>query len=168
MGRGKRKNRNSSDDGFVEKLNTSKLSKAEGPSSDLNTSVSDILSQANAVIFNTDDSVSVFDTNSNPGDNTESREMSSNNDIEPSNSDLMKCSQSISTRLGGVEKKLSKLDTLEKKVNEFDTELKNIWLKVDERTKRVEERVTNVEDKVDSVEIETTLLSSKVMAWIMN
>ena len=155
----KRKERNSSDNDNLTDGNR-KLFKQRGPSSDSdnNVSVSDLLNQTNAVLYNVD-SNNVFEINSEP-ENIVFKNMAANS--EPTNKDLMNCLQNISSRLGCVEKKLSAIDKLEKRVGEFEKELKSIWLVMEERAKKTEDRVMSLEDKVENADIGSALLASKV------
>lgn len=161
----KRKNRNSSGNGSGD-INDRKLFKGRGPSGDLEsiTSVSDVLNQTNAVLYdeNFTDS-SVFTLNSDSTCLSEvSETMAEKSDKEPTNRELMNCMLDISKRLGTVELKLGTLDQLEKKVTGIEKELNNIWVSIDDRTKKIEERVSKIEDKVDSDDIGAALLASKV------
>lgn len=158
----KRKTRNSSDNssGTASK---SKQFKQRGPSDDLDISVSEILNQANSVLYNEEKNISVFLAENDLSDKTViTAKMAECRDKEPTNSDIMKCLLTISDRIGAVEKKLNTLDQLEKKVSGFEKELKSIWAAVEDRSKRMEERVTKLEDKVDGADIGAGLLASKV------
>ena len=53
------------------------------------------------------------------------------------------------------------IDSLERKVLDFESEMKKVWLALDERSKRTEE-VMRLEDKVDSADIGIGLLDSRV------
>lgn len=156
----KRKERNSSDDS--DSVNKSKAFKPRGPSEEQNVLVSDILSQANSVLYDenadTEINTSVFLAylfdNKIPNDMAEGK--------EPSNKDLMIYLQGINKRLDAFEVKLGVIEELDKKVTNFEKELKSIWVALDDRTKRVEERVSKVEDKVNGTDIAMGLLADKV------
>jgi predicted nucleic acid-binding Zn-ribbon protein len=83
---------------------------------------------------------------------------------EPTNRDLMDCLKAMSVKLSEMDKKLGTIDVLEKKVSDFEKELRKVWVALDDRAKKTEERVRGLEDRVDSVDMETSLLSSRVVA----
>jgi hypothetical protein len=167
----KRKDRNSSGNDSSN-VNNRKIFKQRGPSGELNVSVSDVLNQTNAVLYDenaTNDDIpsdtstfdiSVFELKTNCPEVIDT--MAEKPDKQPTNSDIMVCLNGICKRLDSVEKKLCTLDHLEKQVSGFEKELKSIWLAIDERAKKVEERVLHLEDKMENTDISAALLANKV------
>ncbi|XP_052820392.1 uncharacterized protein LOC128246240 [Mya arenaria] len=165
----KRKDRNSSGNSS-ENVNKSKVSKQRGPSEDLNQSVSDILSQANAVLYaeNSDadkngDS-SVFVSEETEGEVVGGAAKMAEGGRQPTNKDLMDCMKAMNSKLSEMEKKLGTIEVLERKVTDFEKELRKVWVALEDRAKRTDERVMRLEDRVESVDMGTGLLSSRVAA----
>lgn len=180
----KRKKRNSS--GNIESVN--KQFKTRGPSEENtdsldDTSVSTVLSEVNAVLYdnvadvsnivaqNVDVDIcntSVFENPVVSPSTPKELNMATNlvtgvtSGNEPTNKDLMDFMKSINDRLASIESKLGTLDVLEKKVTNFEKELSKVWVALGDNTKITNERVNHVENRVDLVDMETVLLSTRV------
>lgn len=149
--RNKRKKGSSTDE---ELINTSKCRVIRGPegASELCDSihcVSDILSEANHILY---DNSSVFDFDAssvNMASNTPTTSTTSN---APTNGDLFMLMKSISDRLTKIEAKLDTLNVLENKIDNFEQEISKIWCKLDDVNKRFDDRVSTCESKIDSLE----------------
>ena len=81
---------------------------------------------------------------------------------EPTNRDLMNCLQEINGRINIVEKKLEVIDHLKKKLGNFESELKNLWITLEDRNKQVEQRVMRVEDRIDESDISSAMMTSRL------
>ena len=127
MGKSKRKNRSSSDSD-INKQNI-KQTKQRGPSGDI--SLSDVLSQASAVLYNPEDVNSSVFVNEpvNLVDNmAESRG-------EPTSRDIMNCLNAINCRLDNVEKKLTCITRLEERFSTFEKDIKCMCQALETRIK---------------------------------
>lgn len=165
----KRKNRNSSGEESA-LLNKSKQVKPGGPSLDsensADVSVSDILSQVNNLLYGTVDEQIIFDMAGKEVNKEDvidkTNDKADDNVGEPTNRDIMNCLKIICGRIANVEKRLGRIEQLEKKVDSFDKELKSIWTAIEDRAGRTDERVTKVEDKVDMADVNVGLVSSRI------
>lgn len=178
----KRKHKNRSSGSGSERSQRKKTLKARGPSGDL--SVSDILSQTNSILFDTDDQVlspsedSVFEPTSDTvsplsaksteqvkmatgGANFQSTQTHKN---EPSNSDLMACLKGIEGRLTKMDNRLGALEELKKKVDDFDKDMKKLWITIEDKTKKLDEKVSVVEERVECCDFTLAATNEKVIA----
>jgi vacuolar-type H+-ATPase subunit I/STV1 len=114
--------------------------------------VSAILNEANSILYNSVFDDSVHDTaqaNALSGLNMASN---SSDVSSPSNADLYALLQSISTKLGHMEKKLETLTVLEQKVDTFEKDLNKLWIKLNDTQKLITERVSAMESTVEKLE----------------
>ncbi|XP_052812861.1 uncharacterized protein LOC128240302 [Mya arenaria] len=81
---------------------------------------------------------------------------------EPTNKDLMDFMKNMGEKLSVMEKKLNKIETLERKVMDFEKDIKKIWVALEDRVKRTDERVGKLEDKVDSVDVEAAQMADRM------
>lgn len=80
-----------------------------------------------------------------------------------SNSELLIYLKRIDGRMGNMEKKLDKLDELEKKVSNFEREINKIWTCMQDHNKKNSERLTVVEEKVESSDFNLGLVNDKLV-----
>ena len=103
---------------------------------DLN--LSELLSETNNILYNqspepeNSSQLQVFES---PAPKDMASKASSASSPEPSNSDLMKVLEKLSSRLSSVETKLSKLSSLETKVEKFDQDLAKMWNSIKDQMK---------------------------------
>ena len=64
--------------------------------------------------------------------------------------------------MDNIEKKLNTLEEVEKKVSSFESELKKLWLVVEDRNRKLGEQVTRVEEKTESIDFALSAVDSKV------
>lgn len=164
----KRKKRGSSDceNSSPNKCNTS--CSEGGPASVQNISVSDILREANGVLFNMDDNNSSKmddDTNTSVFVNNENGDAAraGTSESEPTNRDIMNYLLTLGKRLGTVEERLQSLKVVEEKVEGFDKELKKLWTAIMDRDKAVNDRVTKIEERNESIDFNLGMVNSKVV-----
>lgn len=173
---------NSSDNGRECK----RVNNERGPSSG-NMSVSEILSQTNSVLFetngdhlNSDKNVandSVFEPNafsnndgtgvkdhvhtSNGIEQTRSTESTEGENI--SLKDILVCLRGIEGKLRGIDQRLNTLEEVKEKVNSFDGEIKKLWVALEDKNRKIAEKVTIVEEKVESTDFALGLLNDKIV-----
>ncbi|KAH3750261.1 hypothetical protein DPMN_184781 [Dreissena polymorpha] len=159
----KRKERNSS--GNNDGIN--KQCKQRGPSGDLETSVSDVLRQANSVLYASDsdikkpvDNCEVFVSGGNSVSDVRGR-MASDGGQSCINA-LTKTIQLLVQRIASMEKKLDGIQSLEKKVTDFEKEVRKVWIAIEDQAKATEERVIRLEDRVELADMGTSLISTRV------
>ena len=127
--------------------------------------VSDTLHQANSVLFNCENdetvelSNSVFepDQRSSLSDASGSMSPSIISDGAdpsnlPTNLDLFKYLKQMDSKINIMDKKLEKLDTLEKKVCEVDGDMKKLWNFVHDQLKENKDSITKISDRIDTFE----------------
>lgn len=152
----------------------------DSPQGDCNTignSVSEILSQANSVLYDNDqlsptdmDSLenSVFESPSSSGNmasyaSTVKDVHSTGMPLQgPSNADLMECLKQINLKLEHVDNRLKTLDVVERKVDKFDIELKKLWTFVHDKNKAADERISKVESMTESAQFSVGLAQDKI------
>ena len=78
------------------------------------------------------------------------------------NSELLAYLKKLDTRMDNIEKKLNTLEEVEKKVSSFESELKKLWLVVEDRNRKLGEQVTRVEEKTESIDFALSAVDSKV------
>ena len=66
-----------------------------------------------------------------------------------SNSQIM---QLIKSKFEEVNKRLEKLDTVERKVQEVDNKLNKLWADLDQRVAQNKDSITKVEDKLETTD----------------
>lgn len=186
----KRKNRGSSDgNSNTQSKSFKSISGTEEVDVD-SVSVSDVLSQTNAVLFDASEdsyvSDKVFDSpsasvnlNNSVVDSSNSCEKGEKADMataeatskgEPTNADIMACLRKIDSRLSSVDnriscmdKRLSALEEVKSKVEGFDKELKRLWTVLEDRNKQNDERMRKIEEKSESQDFACGMLNDKVI-----
>ena len=81
----------------------------------------------------------------------------------PSNADLLSYLKKIDWRIGNMEKRLDKLDSVEKKVCSFEKELNKMWSCFQEQSKQSSERLSVIEEKVESADFNLSLTNDKLV-----
>ena len=188
----KRKNRGSSDgNSNTQSKSFNSISATEEVNVD-SVSVSDVLSQTNAVLFDASEdsytSDKVFDSpsasvnlknpvvdSSNSCEKSEKADMATaeaTSKVEPTNADtcIMACLRKIDSRLCSVDnriscmdKRLSALEEVKSKVQGFDKELKRLWTVLEDRNKQNDERMRKIEEKSESQDFACGMLNDKVV-----
>lgn len=172
----KRKSRNSSGN-ESEQVNKSKNLKTRGPSGDQGISVSEILSETNAVLYKTEDTIvsaadsEVFLESSSTVQNLSKlltmASVPNSSNIpgvqDPTNKDIFDFLKKIDSRLISVEKRLDSLKEVEKKVDSVEKDLKRLWVAVEDRNKIFDERITKLEEKSESLDFGLSMINSKVI-----
>ncbi|KAH3735963.1 hypothetical protein DPMN_042524 [Dreissena polymorpha] len=158
----KRKDRNSSGSGSV---NKTKLTKQRGPSQeDTNISISELLGQASAALY--PDAIGPLQSEVFERSHTDSFKLSpekmEDSGQEPTIKDVLNCMRTIDTRLLAIELKLHAIDSLENKVCDFDKELKKIWVALEDRVKRTDARACALEEKVELVDVGATIVADRL------
>lgn len=150
--------------------------------------VSSLIKDANSVLFNSEDaddlansdfdksnvSTEILNSQMSTTDGnevtppTQVNKCSNNEDpdtrLAPSNADLMKYLKKIDDRLLNMEKRLGKLEILEKKVDNFEREMSRLWTQIQEQNKKSNERLSVVEDRVESADFNLGLTNEKVIS----
>ena len=72
--------------------------------------------------------------------------------VIPTNADIMKCLNSINSRLSNIEGQLKKIDILEKKVDNFENDMKKLCCLVHESRQQTDERLNKIEERVESTD----------------
>lgn len=152
----------------------------QGDSHTIETSVSEIISQANSVLYDNNPlspavsnplENSVFDTSLNSMSELSMASYAETmKDVQgacmppqgPSNADLMECLRQINLKLEHVDNRLKTLEVLEKKVDSFDLELKKLWTFVHDKNKASDERILKVESITDSAQFSIGLAQDKI------
>ena len=77
-----------------------------------------------------------------------------NTQVEKSGStvDIMKCLSRIELRITGIEQKLSTLDKVEKKVSNLESDVKKLWLHLEDINKNIMEKVVSAEERLDNID----------------
>ncbi|KAH3884176.1 hypothetical protein DPMN_008149 [Dreissena polymorpha] len=64
--------------------------------------------------------------------------------------------------MDSTEKRLHTLEEVERKVSSFESELKKLWLVVDDRNRKLGDQVAKVEEKTESIDFALNQVNSKV------
>ena len=70
--------------------------------------------------------------------------------------------QNVCDALSYMDKKLNKLDTLEQKVSSFDTELKKLWVFVQDQFKENKDTLSSISDRMDTLEYSLGLAQDQI------
>ena len=62
-----------------------------------------------------------------------------------------------------MDKRLDALEEVKQKVDKFDTEIKKLWVVLEDKNRKVTDRVIVEEDKVESSDFSIGMLSDKVV-----
>ena len=137
-------------------------------------SVSQILSEANSILYETDndDTVNegeVFSENKNidlmQGAGygctvqkimAESEQLEFLNNSDPSYSGIMKCLSNVVKKLDGIDSRLKKLETLENKVEKVEKDIIKLWKFVEDKVGQIRDRIDFIEQKTESNEFRST------------
>lgn len=180
MGRKERKKRKKSDTSLNSSENNDSVYKAgRYTSTPEQTCVSTVLKEVNSVLFCNIDETEDSDKSlqnlfsqtpaniSNMSTPPSQESINVNNDQgtggSPSNADLLTYLKKIDNRIGGMEKRLDKLDDLEKKMGSFEKELNKLWSRVQDQNKKADERLTAVEEKVESADFNQGVANEKLI-----
>ena len=167
--RNKRKKRNSSGSNSDSGVTKVKQCKLRGPSAEKCVSISDVLGEANTVLYEgyegPVDKVcldnSVFEECEDRSSARNAAKMATGGK-EPTMADLMDCKKGITDRLVTMERKLGVIEPLERRVDSSEKELKKVWVAIEDKVKRTDERVSKLEDKVYATDIGVALVDSRV------
>ena len=144
-------------------------------------SVSQILSEANSILYETDNDNTVnegevFSENKNidlmQGAEcgcmvqkimAESEQMEFLVNSDPSYSDIMKCLSNVLKKLDGIDSCLKKLETLENKVDKVEKDITKLWKFVEDKVGRIRDRVVFIEQKTESNEFSVNQMQDRVI-----
>ncbi|XP_060576681.1 uncharacterized protein LOC132733999 [Ruditapes philippinarum] len=178
MGGKKKKNKRKKSDDSVDNKSFCKAGRFSHSPDFQNVPVSNILSQANSVLFENEDQLNLkvlFEGNSSIDSDTDTGPDTGPfltphppQDLmvtmeNPSNCDIMNCLKGIDNKLMNIDSRLKKLEILERKVDKFDEEMKKLWNFVHDNAKKVNERLDQVEDKVEASDFSVGLVNDKVI-----
>ena len=137
-----------------------------------NNSVSDSIHEANSVLYGDnsifDPETSVFESQQNITMSLDSASMSSGGDSAgdnggvSSNSEILSYLKRMDSKITVMDKKLNKLDTLEQKVSSFDTELKKLWVFVQDQFKENKDTLSSISDRMDTLEYSLGLAQDQI------
>lgn len=154
-------------------------------------SVSQVLGQANSILFDSDDQLDLssilrdnsdIDTSCNSSSSdisglsgvasndtpptlpTKELNMDTNNKQTegPTNADIMTFLKGLESKFVNLDKRLEKLETLDKKIDSFEAEMKKLWVHVNDKNRQIEDRVIRVEEKTDSTDFSLGVVNEKV------
>ena len=89
--------------------------------------------------------------------------MAAGSSMSPSLSDVMSCLKNIEGKLCSMNKRLDALEEVKQKVDKFDTEIKKLWVTLEDKNRKVSDRVTVVEEKVENSDFALGMLNDKVI-----
>ena len=142
--------------------------------------VSDVLSQTNSVLYDTETALnlntsysSVFsspvkaetpEVMSDPAVKQPSGSVNgqATQPILPTNADLMSFLTKLDERITVMDSKLQKLEVVEKKIDSFDSELKKLWLHIDKINKTTSDRLLKTEEKLETTEFAVGVASDQI------
>lgn len=175
MGRNKRNKRKKSDDSANNGPSEKREKVCTSPNA-YEINISEILSEANSVLYNSDDNQEelCFENSLDLGQGHRgqsksifSMESQSVNESNPSNADIMQSLVAINNKLTVMDQRshtaIDKLEKLEKKVDNFDSEIKKLWLFVQDNVTKTNDRLSKVEEMVDSTDFSLNNTTDKIV-----